>query len=91
LFNPGIKNLNFLFTICYAITVGSENNITSSVVAAMEYDESLSTLRITYVSGKVYDYKNVPPEVYEEMKEAESKGTFLNYRIKGKYRYKRVK
>jgi len=71
--------------------VGSENNITSSVVAAMEYDESLSTLRITYVSGKVYDYKNVPPEVYEEMKEAESKGTFLNYRIKGKYRYKRVK
>jgi len=57
----------------------------------MEYDESLSTLRITYVSGKVYDYKNVPPEVYEEMKEAESKGTFLNYRIKGKYRYKRVK
>lgn len=71
--------------------MGSENNITSSVVAAMEYDESLSTLRITYVSGKVYDYKNVPPEVYEEMKEAESKGTFLNYRIKGKYRYKRVK
>ena len=63
----------------------------SSVVAAMEYNESMATLRITYVSGKVYDYKNVPTDVYEEMKEAESKGTFLNYRIKGKYRYKRVK
>ncbi|WP_295801798.1 KTSC domain-containing protein [Mucilaginibacter sp.] len=63
----------------------------SSVVAAMEYNEPVSTLRITYVSGKVYDYKNVPPEVFEEMKEADSKGTFLNYRIKGKYRYKRVK
>ena len=63
----------------------------SSVVAAMEYIENVSTLRITYTSGNVYDYKGVPPEVFEEMKVAGSKGTFLNYRIKGKYRYKKVK
>lgn len=63
----------------------------SSVVAAMKYDETANTLRITYTSGKVYDYKNVPPEVFEEMKEADSKGAFLNYHIKGKYRYKKVK
>ncbi|MCO5946486.1 KTSC domain-containing protein [Mucilaginibacter flavidus] len=63
----------------------------SSVVAEMEYNEPASTLRITYTSGNVYDYKDVPPEVFEEMKEADSKGTFLNYRIKDKYRYKRVK
>jgi len=63
----------------------------SSVVAAMKYIEPALTLRITYTSGNVYDYKNVPREVFEEMKVAGSKGTFLNYRIKGKYRYKRVK
>jgi len=63
----------------------------SSVVAAMKYIAPASTLRITYTSGSVYDYKGVPPEVFEEMEVAGSKGTFLNYRIKGKYRYKRVK
>lgn len=63
----------------------------SSVVAAMEYNDEAQILRITYTSGAVYDYRNVPPDVYEEMKDADSKGTFLNYEIKGKYRYKRVK
>jgi len=63
----------------------------SSVVAAMDYNKDAHTLRITYTSGAVYDYRNVPPDVYEEMKAAGSKGTFLNYEIKGKYRYKRIK
>ena len=57
----------------------------------MKYIEQAATLRITYTSGKVYDYKNVSPDVYEEMKKAESKGTFLNYQIKGKYKFKKVK
>ena len=63
----------------------------SSVVAAMDYNEQTQILRITYTSGAVYDYRNVPPDVYKEMKVAGSKGTFLNYEIKGKYRYKRIK
>jgi hypothetical protein len=63
----------------------------SSVVANMDYDEEKSTLRITYTSGAVYNYLGVPADVFDEMKEAASKGTFLNYRIKGKYRYKRIR
>lgn len=63
----------------------------SSVVADMEYNEKKSSLRITYTSGAVYDYIGVPPEVFKEMKIAGSKGRFLNYMIKGKYRYKRIR
>jgi len=63
----------------------------SSVIAHMKYNEHTNVLRITYVSGSVYDYIGVPPEVFEEMRVAQSKGTFLNYSIKGKYRYKKVK
>jgi hypothetical protein len=57
----------------------------SSVVARMIYDEATETLRIVYVSGLVYDYKKVPLEVYEAMQASDSKGTFLNQEIKGKY------
>jgi hypothetical protein len=63
----------------------------SSVVANMEYDEKREVLRITYTSGKVYDYLAVPQQAYDDMKAADSKGQYLNYSIKGKYKYKKVK
>jgi hypothetical protein len=63
----------------------------SSVVAHMDYDEKRRVLRITYTSGKVYDYLAVPQQAYDEMKAASSKGQYLNYSIKGKYKYKKVK
>ena len=62
----------------------------SSVVAAMKYDPHRSILRIIFVSGIVYDYKNVPEEIYKAMKAASSKGTFLNKQIKGKYEFEKI-
>lgn len=62
----------------------------SSVVAAIKYDVYSSTLRVIYVSGMVYDYKNVPIEVFEAMKAAFSKGTFLNQHIKGNYEFEKI-
>lgn len=59
----------------------------SSVIASMHYNPETKALHIVYVSGKVYLYKNVPQKVYDEMKTARSKGTFLNTRIKGKYEF----
>ncbi|MCF2490667.1 KTSC domain-containing protein [Dyadobacter sp. CY347] len=56
----------------------------------MIYDGDTETLRIVYVSGMVYDYKNVPLEVYQAMKNAGSKGTFLNTHIKNNYEFDKV-
>lgn len=63
----------------------------SSVVSAMRYYPDTGTLRIIFVSGMVYDYKEVPERVYKKMKAAISKGSFLNQHIKGKYDYKKVR
>ena len=63
----------------------------SSVVAAIRYDAPSSTLRVIYVSGSVYDYKNVPEKVYNEMKTSSSKGEFLNKEIKPKYEFEKIK
>ena len=62
----------------------------SSVVAAMTYDPGSSTLRVRFVSGMVYDYKNVPEKVFKQMKNAASKGTFLNQHIKGNYEFEKI-
>jgi hypothetical protein len=62
----------------------------SSVVAAIKYDIVSATLRVTYISGLVYDYKSVPEEIYLAMKASISKGAFLNEYIKGKYEFSKI-
>lgn len=62
----------------------------SSVVRNMRYNAATRTLRIWYVSGRAYDYKAVPEEVFEAMKAAGSKGRFLNEFIKGNYAFEKV-
>jgi len=62
----------------------------STVVAYMDYNEKSAILRITYTSGEKYDYRNVPPNIYEAMRQAPSKGVYLNKFIKGHYPYKKV-
>jgi len=59
----------------------------SSVVSAIHYYPDKKLLRVIYVSGGVYDYKNVPENIYLAMKNAKSKGTYLNKRIKGRYEF----
>jgi len=63
----------------------------SSVVASMKYFPETKTLRVVYVSGHVYDYKNVPEHVYDKMKIASSKGVFLNQFIKTGFDFEKVK
>jgi len=63
----------------------------SSVVKTIKYDEPSHTLRVVYLSGNIYDYKEVPPTVYEKMRSASSKGTFLNTEIKGHYDFQKIK
>lgn len=48
----------------------------------MEYDKRKKVLRITFVSGKIYDYASVPEKIFVEMKSAKSKGIFFNQQIK---------
>jgi hypothetical protein len=62
----------------------------SSVIADMRYLPEKRTLRILFVSGASYDYFNVPPKVFEEMKASTSKGFYLNKYIKGRFKYKKT-
>lgn len=63
----------------------------SSVVAAIRYDENTSKLRVIFQSGSIYDYLNVPQNVYNEMTKAFAKGEFLNKQIKPNYRFEKIR
>jgi hypothetical protein len=60
----------------------------SRSIAAAGYSAGRRVMRIRYIEGREYDYMNVPPAVYEDFLEADSKGQFVNWRIKPHYPYK---
>jgi len=64
--------------------------VDSSTVRAIKYDDKTKVLTITYITGKVYDYANVPRHVFDMALEVKSIGKFVNEHIKLQYPYKKV-
>lgn len=63
----------------------------SSVINNYKYFPETEILRIIYQSGAVYDYLEVPQETFDRFKTVQSKGRFLNYVIKPKFKYRKIK
>jgi hypothetical protein len=64
--------------------------VSSSNLKSVGYDRSSNTLEIGFHGGRVYQYYNVPKEIYQGLMAASSHGTYHNRRIKGNFRYSRV-
>lgn len=65
--------------------------VASSNVASIGYSRSLHALEIEFTRGAIYRFYEVPREVYRELLTAESKGHFIAERLRGKYRFTRVR
>lgn len=64
--------------------------VSSSNIASLGYDAATQTLQVEFLSGSIYQYFDVPQTVFEDFKNAGSKGRYLATQIKGIYRYARV-
>ena len=62
----------------------------SSNLKKGEYDINTKKLNITFNNGMVYEYDDVPHEVFSEMNIAESQGKYFNQKIAKNYNYKRI-
>lgn len=64
--------------------------VSSSNIQAIGYDADSQTLEVEFKTGPMYHYTGVPRSEYEAMMAADSKGTFLNTNIKGRYPFTRL-
>lgn len=65
----------------------------STNIVALGYDESRKILRVIFKGNSSYLYFNVEPEVWENLKNSESKGRTLSESIikqKDKYKYIKI-
>jgi hypothetical protein len=65
-------------------------NVISSMMRSVGYDSGRVVLEIEFSSGKVYQYDNVPENVYRELLVAASKGRYFEQQISGRYGYRRL-
>lgn len=61
----------------------------SAVIRFFVYHPERRQLDVTFQSGRRYLYEDVPPEVYDAMKGAFSKGEFFNEHIRDRFRFTR--
>jgi len=61
----------------------------STVIRNFSYKPAERKLRVQFISGRRYDYHDVPVEVAEAMRTAFSKGEYFNQHIKDHYRFTR--
>ena len=64
--------------------------VVSSNVESIGYDEDTQILKIKFLSGAIYEYKNVPIMEFEQLKNASSVGSYLYRNIKNNYPYEKV-
>jgi hypothetical protein len=65
-------------------------HVQSSLMTFVKYDDDAGELDITFTSGKTYRYRDVPPDVYDELLDAESKGEYFNENIKNIFTFSEV-
>jgi lysyl-tRNA synthetase class 2 len=68
-----------------------EVEIKSSNLKNAKYDTELKTLVVEFNNGNIYEYENVPWELFTKLRMAESQGSFFSKNIARAFKYKKLK
>lgn len=66
------------------------NEIQSSNVKKTEYDTETKKLVVEFNNGSLYEYDEVPHQVYTQFRLAESQGKFFSSKIVKTYTHKKL-
>jgi len=65
-------------------------NMPSTAITNIKYDPGRERLMVAFVTGRVYEYVDVPAEVAASLQSAFSKGTFFNSYIRDRYDFREL-
>ena len=57
----------------------------SRALAAVGYSKRLHALEVEFLSGAIYRYSNVPPQIYRGLLNAASKAQFYDMNVRGHF------
>ena len=62
----------------------------SNAVAEIRYDHARERLTVMFVTGRIYEYVDVPVEVAASFQSAFSKGAFFDTYIRDRYDFREI-
>lgn len=68
----------------------NRQSVESSNLASIGYDAENEILEIEFNHGGVYQYFDVPENVYEELMNADSHGVYFSANIRNDYEYQKM-
>jgi hypothetical protein len=74
----------------FLIALAAWFKVRSSNLDKIAYDYSKKELQIRFLGGGHYIYYNVTPDVFEGLKQADSKGKFFWIWIRDEYQYAKL-
>lgn len=66
------------------------NQVSSSNIESVGYDEAEETVYVKFLNGNMYTYKGVPQHEYQNLLEAPSVGSYLHRNYKNVYSYEKI-
>ena len=59
--------------------------VRSSSLARLSYDRQQAILQVAFRDGTAYEYADVPLKTYQNLLQADSKGSYFNYYIRDRF------
>ena len=66
-------------------------SISSTNLKSASYNTETSVLTVNFNNGGIYEYQNIPCELFTKFRMSDSQGKFLNQKIKGTYQHTKIK
>lgn len=73
------------------VNVTQLRRLDSSMLYAVGYDPKTQTLEVVFNSGGIYRYADVPPQVYEDLLQTDSKGRYMWMNVLNLYPFERLR
>lgn len=64
--------------------------MTSKAIADIKYDPAQERLTVFFLSGRIFEYVDVPAEVAASFQSAFSKGAFFNCYVRERYDFREL-
>jgi len=68
----------------------NRQHVQSSDIESIGYDEALQRLEIKFLSGGIYQYSNVPDNIYNGVINASSHGKYFHEYVKDKFAFNKI-
>lgn len=65
--------------------------VNSSNLYSVGYDFDTSTLEVEFRDGSIYQYPNVPAQVYEGLMNAGSHGQYFHRHVRNTFSYRKIR